>query len=64
MTNENENIIKALGKYIYDSLTIRDKIVTYFFLGADGWIVRCVKGCMSVTGVRLWVGRDEGGIKC
>ena len=31
MTNENEKIIKALGKYIYDSLTIRDKIVTYFF---------------------------------
>ena len=30
-SNENELIIKALGKFIFDSLYIRDKIITYFF---------------------------------
>ena len=31
MTNENESIIKALGKFISDSLIARDRIITYFF---------------------------------
>lgn len=31
MSNENKGIIKALGKYIFDSFSFRDKIVTYFF---------------------------------
>lgn len=31
MTNENENIIKAVGKFISDSLIARDRIITYFF---------------------------------
>ena len=31
MSNENEEIIKALGKFISNSLIIRDKIITYFF---------------------------------
>jgi hypothetical protein len=31
MTNENENTTKALGKYIVNSLTVREKIITYFF---------------------------------
>ena len=31
MSNENEKIIKTLGKFISNSLIIRDKIITYFF---------------------------------
>ena len=31
MSNEHEKVIKALGKYIFESLGIRDKIVAYFF---------------------------------
>ena len=31
MSNENEKVIKALGKFISDSLIVRDRIVTYFF---------------------------------
>ena len=31
MSNENETIIKALGKFISDSLIARDRIITYFF---------------------------------
>ena len=31
MTNENEKIVKALGKYIANSLNFREKTITYFF---------------------------------
>ena len=31
MSNENADIIKALGKFVFASMTIRDKMVTYFF---------------------------------
>ena len=31
MSNENENVIKALGKFISDSLILRDRMVIYFF---------------------------------
>ena len=31
MSNEDEKVIKALGKYIFESLCIRDSIVAYFF---------------------------------
>ena len=31
MSNENDKIIKALGKFISNSFTIREKIITYFF---------------------------------
>ena len=32
MSNEDENVIKQLGRFISDSLNIRDRIITYFFL--------------------------------
>ena len=31
MLNESETIIKALGKFIFESLSLRDKIISYFF---------------------------------
>ena len=31
MSNENVDIIKALGKFVFAATTIRDKMVTYFF---------------------------------
>ena len=31
MTNEHEKIIKALGKYIFESFALRDKMMNYFF---------------------------------
>ena len=31
MSNENENMLKVLGKFIYDSMSLREKIVEYFF---------------------------------
>lgn len=31
MSNENDKIIKALGKFISNSFIIREKIITYFF---------------------------------
>ena len=32
MSNENVNIIKALGQFVSTSLNLREKIVDYFFL--------------------------------
>ena len=31
MSNEDEKVIKALGRFISDSLNLRDRIITYFF---------------------------------
>ena len=31
MSNENERVIKGLGKYISESFSLRDKLVAYFF---------------------------------
>ena len=31
MLNESETIIKALAKFIFESLSLRDKVILYFF---------------------------------
>ena len=31
MSNENENIIKALAKFVCNSFDLREKIIAYFF---------------------------------
>ena len=32
MSNENEKIIKELGKFIFNSLILREKVIKYFFI--------------------------------
>ena len=48
MSNENDTIIKALGKFISNSFIIREKIMTYFF---DSWdqTTQCEIMCLQKT---------------
>ena len=31
MSNENEDVLKTLSKFVFDSMSLRDKMVDYFF---------------------------------